>query len=115
MNRWLKRLLLVASIGGGFTGAIIASMQERRTLFDYSVDGVFILAFLYGIWAGLKLVEDEREGVIRLFWFYVIQIPIVISPIVSYRFGCGAEVSAIISNHGFSWRADPNGVRLCGL
>jgi hypothetical protein len=48
-----------------------------------------IATFGFGVWAGLKFIEDEARGLRLLRRFFALQIPILFSPYVAYQLGSG--------------------------
>ena len=96
MNRWIKRLLAVLQIGGGFAGlAVIAQLVMKAEMTAISVMGnvIFGVIFFFGIVAGLVLIEDERVGIVLSQIFQATQIPLLSSPIIVYRLICGFGVA----------------------
>jgi len=103
MNRWLRRLFLVLSIGGGFAGLAFTGsqlLQPSHPLLYYVVCFVVCLAYIQGILSGLVLVENEAEGVRQLSWYFLAQVPVFISPVISYQFSVGAWLTIIFGTMG---------------
>jgi hypothetical protein len=108
MNPWLKRLFLVISIGGGFAGAALTSAQfavSGQAPLYYALIGVVTSAYAIGVYGGIKLIEDEAKGLRVLSWYYLAQIPYLISPIVSYQFYSGLTVFGAFGSEGSTWGA----------
>ncbi len=108
MNVWLRRLLVLASIGGGSAGFAVAAREflkaDQNTLY-YLVCVVVMIAYAAGIYGGIRLAERERDGPRWLFWFFLAQVPVVTSPVLSYLFWCGATVHVTLGTNGFAWGA----------
>ena len=64
MNKWIKRLLLVLQLGGGFFGAMVAISaftQPGATTSARCIYGIFCSLYVFGIVAGLLLAENLRK------------------------------------------------------
>jgi len=109
MNIWHRRLFLVVSIGGGFTGFAVTSGQlfqpGQLPLYYMLCVGVAI-AYASGVYGGLKLVEEEAKGLAILSWYFLAQIPIFVSPIISYQFSSGLTAYTTVGTIGLSWGAN---------
>ena len=99
MTRWIRRLNIVLTIGGGFLGLAV-TLQALFSL-EASPPAVFTLYILFaalyafGILVGIRLAEGrgiER----RLILFYALQIPWISSPILGYRFASGFNLSGAL-------------------
>ncbi len=118
MNIWLRRLFLILSIGGGFAGFTITSVQlieGTHPLIFYVLSVVACLAYLQGVVAGLRLVENEPDGLRLLFWYNVAQIPVLTSPVLSYLFWAGASLNITLGSNGVKWFAGYGGRWQIGL
>lgn len=92
MQIWLKRLLLVFEIGGGFLGLamtaqnLFTSEAEKLVL----TPGIgFGLLYLFGIIAGLVLAENERAGILLSLIYHALQVPVFASSYLTYSFSSG--------------------------
>jgi hypothetical protein len=95
MNKWMKRLLVVFQIGGGFAGLVVGA--QYLFMSDASVTSVIICLifstiFVFGIVTGLVLIENERVGILLSQIFMGIQIPLLSSPIIEYKLISGLGV-----------------------
>jgi hypothetical protein len=96
MNIWTKRLLILVSVGGGYCGAVFMSLlfsQVRGHAAAYLLVVAMIATFGFGVWSGLKLIENEARGLRLLRWFFAIQIPILSSPYVAYHLSSGFAIN----------------------
>ncbi len=112
MNRWLRKLFLVLSIGGGFAGLAVTCaqlFQPSQPLFYYVLCFVVCLAYIQGILSGLVLAENEEEGLRQLSWYFLAQVPVFISPVISYQFAAGAWLTIVVSTTGIHWAAQFGG------
>jgi len=105
---WYRRLFLVASVGGGFSGIAITSTQLFRSGQPPIVYLIYIAvsaAYAAGIYGGIKLIEDEARGLSLLSWYFLVQIPAVSSPVITYLFWSGFSMYLSGGSNGFNWRA----------
>jgi hypothetical protein len=101
MNPWMKRLLLILEIGGGFVGLSVILLNVMEGQFAggaFFVAAVFALVYCYGIGAGLVLAENLHLGILLSLIYQLIQIPIVRSADLFYLFSSGAMVSVFIGD-----------------
>lgn len=99
MNRWMRRLHLLLTIGGGFAGVVITlqaffASKEANPVF-YALLGAFVCLYGYGVFAGLRFAEAPEEKK-HLVIFYWLQVPWISSPIIAYRFATGFHLSGAI-------------------
>ena len=104
MNIWIRRLFIITSIGGGFLGlaANLAQLFQSGHAFSFyflvtCASGVYV----YGMFAGLKFVENEALGMDLLSWYSFAQIPTLTSPVLGYLFISGFSVWFSAGNNGF--------------
>lgn len=105
MNRWLRRLHLVLTIGGGFGGLAVA-LTTLGESFRQSLLGSFLLtgAAMYFVWAiviGLRLADGKAGR--SLLWLYGAQLPLLSGPVVAYRLSLGAHVYVGVLGGSFYW------------
>lgn len=96
MNIWTKRLFLLLSIGGGYCGVVFMLLllpQVNGQLVGYLLVSAMVATFAFGVFCGLKLIEDEERGLRLLRWFFAIQMPILSSPLFAYHLSCGAGIN----------------------
>jgi len=109
MNLWIKRLFITLSVGGGYCGAVFMFLlfpQVQGQIAGYILVAVMIATFSFGVFSGLRFIEDEGKGLRLLRWFFGIQVPILSSPILAYQLsaGAGVNLSWIGSKMSFFWR-----------
>ncbi len=109
MNRWMRRILAVLQVGGGAVGLVFLTMSRPWTR-ELSRGFWFLLAlyvcvFLFAIAAGLLLAEATRRGVRWSAVCQAIQIPTIVSSVLTYRFCFGACVT--VGSFGTNWVAEP--------
>lgn len=106
MSWWLRRIIAVAQIGGGFMGStliIVSLMSEKQDNISGSIQLFFAALFGFGIIAGVALIESSKYGILLSKIYQVIQIPILTSPIVQYAFCSGLFGTVNFSANGFNW------------
>jgi hypothetical protein len=109
MSIWTKRLFILLSIGGGYLEVVLMFQlftEIKGQIAGYVLVSAMIATFAFGVFCGFKFIEDEQKGLRLLRWFFGIQIPILSSPIITYRLsaGAGINLSWIGSNMSFFWR-----------
>lgn len=101
MNRWIRRILIVLEVGGGFAGLvmILESLQRGANMPAHAVIGfaVFACVFLFGVVSGLALVDRPGIGIVLSAVYQAVQIPIVSSSWVAYRLHSGAQIGILWS------------------
>jgi hypothetical protein len=104
MNRWVRRIVAVLEIGGGFMG-IMALWQAKLWVKDASsavltlsltlaILLVFLCLGLLGIAAGLLVAENRRLGLWLSLLYQAVQIPVILSAAVIYQYLPGLQVVA---------------------
>ena len=94
MPKWIRRIHILATIGGGFVGlavglaTLVNGWGQSKVLAVVLVLAYCVLC-LWSIALGLWLVEGEDVGSdLRVFYF--LQIPWVTTPVISFHAGFGA-------------------------
>ena len=93
MRKYIVYFLIVLEIGGGYLGiwAVVLRIKQNMSMpNNYWVLYIPpILIFIYGILAGLALVERRKLGLVLSTIYQVPQVFILLSPLISYRFHSG--------------------------
>jgi len=95
MKLWQRRVLGILAVGGGAVGATLSVIALIRV--SHVIEGLIYVAFsclyAWGIWCGVKMFEAQpnAERYNRRFW--LIQIPALNSPLLSYTMVCGFQVT----------------------
>jgi len=106
MNHWAKRLLLLFTIGGGFTGIVFilqAATQAVMTPANFLLIIAFFSFFSFGIWAGWRLVEDEPSGIVLVKWYAALQMPYLSSPLLGFGLLSALGLRLGIGSGGFTF------------
>jgi hypothetical protein len=106
MNRWLRRLHLVLTIGGGFAGLAVAftTMGDsfRQSLSDGFLIIGAILYFLCAVVVGVRLADGAASRM-SLLWLYGVQVPLFSSPVIAYHLSLGAHAYIGVLGDSFYW------------
>jgi len=100
MRKYIIYLLIVLEIGGGFMGMwslLVLPLWDTSTpahVWIFSICAGFL--FLLGIVAGLAFVDRPRLGAALSVVYQALQIPVVSSPLLSYKLLSGLQL-------GFGW------------
>ncbi len=95
MEKWQRRLLGVLAIAGGGIGIASAFtfMLGNAQVLNWLFCLAFISLYSWGIWCGLKLLEDHIDAANANFRFWLIQIPTFSTPVIGYFFASGAYLT----------------------
>lgn len=109
MNLWTRRLmgaLPIIGAGAGLTVLVTAaaSVEQWNALMIAIIIG-FVLFYLMGAVAGVLLLEGHRYAVTLNFFFWALQIPQLITPVITYLVWAP-------TNLGFWWNATASKVGL---
>jgi hypothetical protein len=95
MNRWIRCILIVLEVGGGFMGiAVVLLTPGWDSLPPKSLIVVICFCFVYalGILSGLALVEKPQLGIPLSAIYQAMQIPVFTCPLVSYLLVSGLQL-----------------------
>jgi len=93
MNKLLKTFLVLFQIGGGLLGIGVIGrvlLAGNLTSIAVIINATFVIVFAFGILAGVALIKKPRLGLILSLIFQGMQIPILMTPAVSYILSSGA-------------------------
>jgi hypothetical protein len=96
MKTWLRWILIVISVGGGFTGITFTTetlFRQEASLAAWLICGFAILLYLFIVVSGLIFADNPRRT-LPLIAALIIQIPWVSSPFFVYGFCTGFRVAA---------------------
>ena len=107
MNRWIKYLLIILEVGGGFTGiSMMFLLQQWNTSMSiYAwIGSIFVgFMFLFGIVAGLALIDSPQLGTALSAVYQAIQIPFMSSPLLTYEFYSGLQLGFGLAKGGLAF------------
>ena len=107
MNKWLKIFLAIVQICGGLLGIGLIGrvfLGEELAPIEMIIYSAFVIVFAYGILAGVALIWKPRLGLILSLIFQGIQIPYIITPLVSYILSSGVYLN--VYWHETGWGAE---------
>ena len=113
MSPWLKRLHLVATIGGGYTGIVVAliplSSAHQGSAAGQLATLICLAVFVYGLIVGIRLAEGRPSRTLLL-CFYGIQIPRLSSPLIVFGISAGADLNVgfLGDRLYFNWQIGAN-------
>ncbi len=93
-------------VGGGFTGLSLTLQSlgtgGQKPFVVYAIYAGFLLLFGFGVFVGIRLGEKPaKRGLLVI--FYLLQVPELWSPLVSYHFGCGLSATMALLNGTLTW------------
>jgi hypothetical protein len=104
MNVWLRRCLVILTVGGGFIGVALTTdlFSQASKVIAYIMLLAFVCLYGYGIFIGLKLSEGSAP-LAHLRFYFGLQIPFISSPIIAYQFCSGLHATVAIIQPGLTW------------
>ena len=98
MRTWLHSVIVILTVGGGFTGFVVITQflpslhQGPRGAAQVTIGVAFALLYVFVLLAGLLFVHNPRRT-LPVIVAVALQVPVVSSPLVSYRFSAGAHAT----------------------
>ncbi len=104
MNIWLRRFLVILTIGGGFVGVALMteSVFQANKVIAYIILVAFVCLYGYGIFIGLKLSECPPP-LKHLRLYFGLQIPFISSPVIAHQFSSGLHGTVAILQSTVTW------------
>lgn len=106
MQTLIRSTLLIVSIGGGFMGSVTALNYflafNRLTIEGSIVNGLALTVFLYALYAGLQFSKSTANTK-QLSRAFLLQVPCLSSPILTYKIATGISLSLMYSAHGSNY------------
>lgn len=100
---WLRRvagLLAIAGGGVGLTVSLAEVLSGRLDVLTSAVVVAFAALYAFGVYVGMRALEAGPQSATPLFVFYLLQVPYVSTPWLSYRFASGANAHVLLSAEG---------------
>lgn len=94
MQKWQWRVLGVLALGGSFTGLAlgISLLIASSSILAKALTLPFLALYAWGLFCGLWLLE-RREGSLRQnLYFWLTQVPLLVSSVAGYSFSSGASI-----------------------
>lgn len=111
MKDWQRRVLGVLALGGSFLGIALGvslALAPGASFLARFFCIPFIGLYCWGVWCGLRMIEEPDTALRsnRIFW--ALQIPYFMSPIAGYFFASGSLLFVTFRpydlNFGALWR-----------
>lgn len=92
MNTLLRRGLGILDLGGGFLGLVLGLtlFLKQPSLLAMLLEVPFLALYCWGIWCGVRTLENHPKALRTNVWFWLMQIPFLKSFFFSYWFASGA-------------------------
>ncbi|UCC21790.1 MAG: hypothetical protein JSW23_08225 [Planctomycetota bacterium] len=103
MNKWFTRLIIILQIGGGFAGVVSIApnfVSTDSTPLSFVLNTIFTGLFLFGIVAGLSLIEKPKLGLLLSQVYQAVQIPAIASSVLVYTLSSGLTACLLIQQGG---------------
>ncbi|MBI3476497.1 MAG: hypothetical protein HY010_12260 [Acidobacteria bacterium] len=97
MKTWLRLTLILITVGGGFTGAVLTLQSLPNSANHKFAFVVFAGLYVFVTVSGLAFVNDPQRTR-PLLAAIAIQIPWITSPVIVYKFAAG--VNTVLSMSG---------------
>lgn len=99
LSIWQRNLLGVLGIGGGAVGlnSIITNVFQGHVVPSNALFAMVfaIIFFAFGIWCGVLLLTGAPHALNMNTIFWVLQVPLLQTPIFSYIAFCGAQLQIL--------------------
>jgi hypothetical protein len=100
MNTWLRTILILVSVGGGFAGVLLTLstlLHSTNGVMSYIQAGVFLGLFIFVTTSGILFALDVRRTRLLLISL-AIQIPWISTPVIVYKFATGVYAALMLGN-----------------
>lgn len=110
MNIWLRRFLGFWPLAGSAIGlgALLPSVLriQQLALGQQLVLGGTVAIFLWGLWCGFRMLEGHPSALRGNRNFWLLQVPVLHSPLLSYALFSGAQLKATFNFSTLAFDAD---------
>jgi len=99
----IKTIGVISSAGGVWGVILMFSLFFNPTISGLAGMVLVPLAlvfFIFGIWSGIQTLRQKGNWFWLTLWFWVAQIPMFVSPVISYVLSCGAAVWLYLGKSG---------------
>jgi len=105
MHLWQRRLFGVLALGGSFTGLAVglALLLVPGGILNKILSLPLLAMYVWGMICGLRLLEGRDEALRSNFYFWLVQIPFLTSPIAGYSFSSGASLYFMYQPSASTW------------
>lgn len=108
LSAWRQRIKAVIAIGGGVSG-LIANFADHRGSMPLLANFVWLLFFfvyLWGVWIGLRIMEQQLPAEREFKIFLLLQVPLLQSSFFSFFFAALGSTTIMLRPSGmldFGW------------
>lgn len=95
MKLWQRRSLGMLTLGGSAIGLASCPAALASQAPGLVNDGGIVLGaalFVWGLACGVWMLERKAEAASRTAWFWLVQVPLVQTPVFDYMSFCGARL-----------------------
>ena len=94
MQQWQWRVLGVLALGGSFTGLTIgiSLLIASSSILAKAFTLPFLALYVWGLFCGLWLLERREESLRQNLYFWLTQVPLLMSSIAGYSFSSGVSI-----------------------
>lgn len=99
MNDFQRRALGILAVGGGAIGLswiTTAMLQGQVAATNFLVVVLAAAMFSWGIWCGVQMIENAADAPRRNAIFWLVQVPLLQTPIIGYAAFCGAQIQIFL-------------------
>ncbi len=95
MGVWERRLFGVLALGGAFSGVvfIVMTLSQDVHWFARLLQAPAVVFYLWGIVCGVKMLEAAPDAIEVNTWYWIVQIPCVVTPLIGGFLTTGASVT----------------------
>lgn len=92
MNKLLRRGLGILDLGGSFLGLVLGLtlFLQHPSLLTILLEIPFLALYCWGVWCGVRTLENHPKALRANLWLWLIQIPFLKSYFFTYWFTSGA-------------------------
>ena len=108
MKLWRRRIVGVLTLGGGSIGvtAALPLLLARSNPIEWLFCTGFIVIYAWGVWCGVRLLENRPGAERSAAKYWLIQIPAFGSPILGYFLSNGFHAMVVLQ--AFPFKIDGN-------
>lgn len=91
MTLWQRRTLGILTLGGGAVGVTVTltALLATASVLTWIIIIAFAAIYAWGTWIGLQLIESQPKAEHSALTYWILQVPVLGSPVVSYQFANG--------------------------
>lgn len=95
MGIWERRLFGVLALGGAFSGVmyILMTLSQDVHWFARLLQAPAFVFYLWGIVCGVKMLEAAPDAIEVNTWYWIVQIPCVVTPLIGGFLTSGASAT----------------------